>query len=775
MTRKTCTRAGALVLAAAVAAACVPAYAGEPVGDGVAPTYDEAYYATLDYYGNLTEGSVVKSYLLNGADTLTDYGTYDEVVNLTDGTAPAVRPGKTVFTFGNDAPAHFYFEGKTAQPFQDLPWTLSVSYRLNGVPTQAQDLAGKTGEVEIAIDAVPNESAGAYARNNYTLEAMAIFNQDDILSLEAEGAQVQLIGNLRLVLFLALPGDEQHFLIRVGAEDFAFGGMTFLMVPATLSQLDQIAELSAQKEDLEDNYHKLSDSLDTLLDSLNGMSGSLYATAAGLDELNTARGTISGGKGQVYSDLDALRGDLDNVAAVLEPVSGQLDTASQALTDTKAVLKTLTDSVVSLRGELDDLEDLMDDLQDHGRDARRLLDDLSGMERDLQNLEKALEKGASSNLIPAVEAPFGDMTAAQVRAALAQAKAIHSAYENAGEPGDFQDFTEQAIIGSAYEAFLSAWENQQGGGDDETAGDEDTPTPPSLEEFLATPAGQKALKEAPAQAAQLDQLYSAWESDPDGFELLVEHYDTLNKLLSTFNETSGSVNSTLKALSKPTASLAGQLADLCGDLDELDDLLDDADDLAAIARTSAGKGQKILDAVKELDSTLDTYEPKAQESLQTVKDLSAAASQTVVDTGAFFGSLESLMQTSGKQLDAGTRKTLEGLAASLRAAARSLNTTGDVKNAKHNISEIVEDVWSDHTGDVDYLLNMDSTAAAVSLTSEENPPPQSVQVLLRTQEIKQEEAEEAAPEKAKADNGTFWSRMGQMFRDFWHAITGIFR
>ena len=43
---------------------------------------------------------------------------------------------------------------------------------------------------------------------------MALFNQDDILSLKADGAQVQLVGNLRMVLFLALPGEEQHFTIE---------------------------------------------------------------------------------------------------------------------------------------------------------------------------------------------------------------------------------------------------------------------------------------------------------------------------------------------------------------------------------------------------------------------------------------------------------------------------------------------------------------------------------------------------------------------------------
>ena len=52
----------ALALAALTAAGCVVPAAAAPIDNGVAPTYDEAYYATLDYYGNLTDGSVVKSY-----------------------------------------------------------------------------------------------------------------------------------------------------------------------------------------------------------------------------------------------------------------------------------------------------------------------------------------------------------------------------------------------------------------------------------------------------------------------------------------------------------------------------------------------------------------------------------------------------------------------------------------------------------------------------------------------------------------------------------------
>ncbi|MBR0282213.1 MAG: hypothetical protein IJQ81_11595, partial [Oscillibacter sp.] len=193
-----------LTLGAISPAACA-------VGDGVTPACDEAYYATTDYYGNLINGSVVKSYALRGAESLTDYGDYDEVINLSDGSAPGRRGNQVTFRFGDDAPAHFYFEGKTKKPFENLPWKLAVTYKLNGVPVKAEQLSGKTGVAEIDIDAAPNENASEYARYNYILTAAAVFNQDDILSLEAPGAQIQLIGNLRAVLFLAFPGEEQHF------------------------------------------------------------------------------------------------------------------------------------------------------------------------------------------------------------------------------------------------------------------------------------------------------------------------------------------------------------------------------------------------------------------------------------------------------------------------------------------------------------------------------------------------------------------------------------
>ena len=238
-------RALSALTAVAILCCCAPVFAA---GNEIAPSCDEAYYATLDYYGEIEQSSVVKSYTLNGAKTITDFGQYDEVVNLTNTAQAQYENGALTFALGDDAPEHFYFEGKTAEPFSALPWEIALSYRLNGVPKPAEELAGASGLVEINIDAMPNSASTEYCRNNFVLQAVAIFNADDILSLEAPGAQVQLVGNLRIVLFMAMPGEEQHFTMRIGSDDFTFSGMTFLMVPATLSQLTEIKNLREAKE-----------------------------------------------------------------------------------------------------------------------------------------------------------------------------------------------------------------------------------------------------------------------------------------------------------------------------------------------------------------------------------------------------------------------------------------------------------------------------------------------------------------------------------------------
>ena len=961
-------RVGSCALSALMVLGSIPAAA---IGDGVTATYDEAYYAMTDYYGNLTDGSVVKSYRTNGIATLTDYGDYDEIINLTDGTVPARNGGMTTFRLDEKAlPGTFYFEGKTTKPFQQLPWTISMSYTLNGVPTKAEDLAGQAGVVEIHLDIVPNERASEYARNNYTLEAMAIFNQDDILSLEAPGAQVQLIGNLRAVLFLGLPGEECHYTIRVGSEDFAFGGMTFLMVPATLSQLEEIAKLSERKDDLEENYNKLSGSIDSLLDAMTAMTGSLNASANGLEQLNKARGIFSDGKGVIYSGTDALREDLSNLADVLEPVEGQIEALSKTISDSKSTLRSMTNTVSDLKDDLKDVESALRDLEDGTGDARKVFSALGSLRKSLKALQEALggtvkdtsgkldetidknqnvgsttvnqvkeahsayvekdrktfyrdllelkgtenaeetaaaaaaaienlEKAKAGleqyqqrleTLEKALQEATGDVEKARIQAEITAVSAeisklqgtisvlqaaikekgidkLETAYQAKAQM-TFQQFCQQVLGQSAAVAkqMNDLWlvyasgkveydkdsptgaetpdqggtlsgellhndpedspEKDTSGGDSAPSGDhsdgssEKTPGGSGSESTGGTVEGSStdtgngsgtgdsgantdengcsantgngenggensggSAKDPTDAPNPPDPENPGTETEPDAplppsesvggavVDLISGGLDNAMAEIAKLQKTLAGVMNRLK---DPTSQVISDLSALCGRIENLSSLLNSAEDLSAAIRHSSADLRDILDDVEDLQDILDDYEPVLQDTLKTVSSLSTSAIKTIRDTQDLISDTEALMKSTGATLDDGTKQTLEGLAAVLRSTAKTMGTAGQIKDAKTSICDIIEDTWDEYTGDVNNLLLMDATAEAVSLTDSRNPSPESIQILIRTQEITMPDEDETEAEAAAEVQTTFWGRVAQMLKDFWAAITGLF-
>ena len=296
-------------------------------------------------------------------------------------------------------------------------------------------------------------------------------------------------------------------------------------------------------------------------------------------------------------------------------------------------------------------------------------------------------------------------------------------------------------------------------GNENAGSDENEKTPPE-----ASNSGEAAGNEKPPQ-----------ESDTVGGAVVDLITGSLDSASSQISQIQNQLTGAMKDIAGPTAEVVGDLGDLCGQLDSLIDVLDDAEDVSAALRNASHKIRDILGETDNLRNLLNDYEPTLQETLNTVGSLSAAAVETVRDAESLTADAESLLKTSGEQLDAGTRQALSGLSAALRQTARALGTTSDVRAAKDTVTGIIEDTWNEYTGDVNNLLLMDATAEPVSLTDGRNPSPTSIQILIRTQEIKAEEPEAASEAAAQAESSTFWGRIAQMFRDFWNAVTGIFR
>ena len=271
------------------------------------PVCDEAMYVTMDPYGGISEASVVKSYELHGAREITDRGTYQAVHNMTGMEEPEVDGDTVIFRLleepEND---RFYFEGRMEpeEVSETLPWDVAVSYRLNGVERRLEELAHEKGVLKISIDAVPNTGTSEYFRNNMTMEIAAVVDMDQNLSVEAPGAQIQSIGSMKTVLFMVMPGEEQHFELEIGSNDLEFSGLLFLMAPVTISQLERLEDLRKARDTVKDSADAIGDSLDVVLDSLDGLQGGLGSTVEGLGQLDRSRQILSDAKGGIYVDAD---------------------------------------------------------------------------------------------------------------------------------------------------------------------------------------------------------------------------------------------------------------------------------------------------------------------------------------------------------------------------------------------------------------------------------------------------------------------------------------
>ncbi|MCC8022448.1 MAG: hypothetical protein LIO46_01490, partial [Clostridiales bacterium] len=304
--------------------------AQEKFDGGTDVTYDESVYVTLDAYGNREQLSVVKGVDLNGNTEFYDYGDYERVQDMTGRGEADLTPQGVRWDVTGGEGKRLYFEAVPRTDSIALPWSFQVSYKLNGVPAKAESLAGASGMVEIAVHCIPDDSVEDYYRNNMMLQLAALADMEQVLSIEAPGAQIQAMGKYKAVLFAALPGEEITFQLRIGTEDFSFLGMLMLMEPATLGQMAQLKELRQLMDTVEEIPAGLFGGMGGLLGSLQGIGGQLEQAGGGFAQLQDAYQSVQAYAGDIQVEsgalLEALSGLSGNVTALVNGVNNASST-----------------------------------------------------------------------------------------------------------------------------------------------------------------------------------------------------------------------------------------------------------------------------------------------------------------------------------------------------------------------------------------------------------------------------------------------------------------
>ena len=358
-------------------------------GTGTAPVYgaqpsvdvDETMYVNLDYYGRVDKINVVKGVGLNGQTEFTDYGTYENVINMSNSIEPVLGDGMVTWQLPEDQRGRFYFKCSVDKGMMVLPWDFDVSYKLNGVPMDGDKLAGASGLIEINVKAEPNDNAGEYYRNNMMLMVAVPVDMSKCYSVEAEGSQTQNLGETTAVVFTALPGEDGDYTVRIGTDSFETIGVIMAMVPGTVEDLEHIKDLKEAKDTWQDAGDELYDSLEQMAKSVENMRQGVNQVRQGMNSAESARQKWSNSK-------DSILAGNDQTLAALTSVSQQMDTMIPHLQTAKDCAEVVHSSMNDIVNTLGDMQDPLRKLQTR---LKNIENSAGGISSDLPELQKTME------------------------------------------------------------------------------------------------------------------------------------------------------------------------------------------------------------------------------------------------------------------------------------------------------------------------------------------------------------------------------------------------
>ncbi len=755
------------------ATALLLSFALPQCAQAAAPTVetDETVYINMDYYGAPTNTRIVKGVNLNGHTEFTDFGDYKDVYNMSTFDEPALKEGSVYWKLNTDK-NRFYYECIPNDTVNiQMPWNFDVSYKLNGVPVEADQCAGASGTIQMDIHAVPNTYASDYYKNNMMLVCATGIDMSKALSIDAPGAQIQSFGTYKLVMFMGLPGEENTFTVRIGSNDFESMGLIMFMTPATTSALDIMSSMRDIKDRLENSGDNLYTGVSSMLSTMQAVQSSLSSMSSGISGIDQVRKQLIKDRGTLDPRTDAALNALDELTGKSDSLIPELNSVKETLTalnaTTSSILTTLEESgedipeyqklLNDVKTSLGNLEDLFDDLDDETDNSswtiaqirsasEDLKDELDALTEDLRNLSDSLDK-MPDKLEQDVSTKLTDYVKAMAT------KAGSTASETAS----------QQVYNKAYKVAKDAGLNEEAA---RQAAEEAVEKASSDISSAASSAASQAQASAYNNAQALAALMTGIKS---GSSAVTSDMQTMTKQLE-------SVTKEMSDLLNATNSLLKDLEDIADVFDEYkglpQDFTQEGKKLTELANGSLDRVNKMLADIPALRESLDSLTKTATASIDKTTDLMSSTTKALSTSYDLMNTANSVLRSVRSQADASTQTTIDSLLDTLGKLSGS-TASGQMQTATNSIHSAVKDAETDLEDDTN-VLNIDTSADLESVTSSMNPSPSSLQFILRTEEISvDDDDDDGISDQDAADEGVF-ARICNIFKKLFTAITGVF-
>ena len=757
-------RVTASVLTAALlctSAGSVPVY-GAPAGADI----DETMYVNLDYYGKTTKVNVVKGVNLNGLGEITDYGNYINVENMSTSDAPVLGDGSVTWNLPEGQKGRFYYKCTMDNEQVVLPWDFDVSYKLNGVPTDGDKLAGANGLIEINVKATPNDNADLYYRNNMMLMVTVPVDMSKCYSVDADGAQIQSLGSTTAAVFSALPGEEGDYTVRIGTDSFETTGVIMAMAPGTIDDLNHIKDLKEAKDTWKDAGDALYDSLEQMAKSVESMRDGINQVQSGVSSAESARqkwsankDSILAGNDQTIESLTALSQQLETLVPHLQTAKDTAETVHNSMGD---IVNTMGDMQQPLRKMYDRLRNISTTSQSLGEQLDDVREDMAWL---IQNnaqfqvqtttiLEALPELIASLEDYDVDDLDLGDLEDTDTRTM-------------ADDPDDDRENKADTSSGNQEDPDINKADSSDTVTEDKTSGDmaseaadadhEDGGAEADNSSHTADSAAGTDNRSDAADGADISDAQTLSKAHiekhevplvgaPSGVDLV-----TLYKMLSKIDKDS-----------REFTQVASNLMDNVGDAAKYGADLTDSMDL-------------MIEDLTALHDSLDMYYPDLQASLDDLSELVNRTTDAMNKGISTMTIVQNTLKATSGDIDEAAKNSLRGSMELLDKSLSILDSTTGVRTAGRTMKDVMDEQLDKFDTDNRFLF-IDPSEDKVSFTSDKNPAPKTLQVVLRTDEISldDEDNKETDAETEKVNEGPL-KRMWNVLVQMWKAIISIFK
>lgn len=348
------------------------------------------------------DGTVNSVYAVNSFDggDISDYGDYSSVKLLNvDGN---ITKNGDEISFSSPENGKVYYQGTLADT--EIPWNISIRYFLDGKELSANDIAGKSGALEIRISITENGKCKSDFYKDFALQCSFTLNTENCRNITAEGATIANVGKKKQITYTVLPDR--------GLEKSIFADVTdFEMDAGSINGIKMNLGIDIGDDDIKDKVNKLTDGAVELDDGAKELHDGTVELKNGVSELNDGIEKLGSGISELkiaascdsYQAVMGANGlDVDALKAGNEQAIAQLTAQITELKTTLAQIKNIpqyAEQTAQLTAQVTQLETIVQLLMGNSAligGTEAYFGELQQGASQLENGAKELAKGGSN-------------------------------------------------------------------------------------------------------------------------------------------------------------------------------------------------------------------------------------------------------------------------------------------------------------------------------------------------------------------------------------------